>query len=214
MTEDLNCNNIIFKELTKIKEESDELFSPVFSEESLINLKIQIKEGLNKLNIISCIFNLKDLKEDNLGFLGNSEIWAILKRFETENTEEIIIPKIIDFLIDNNNIYENFINNEKVKENIIQFLIDGEMFKYLTVENEYRKLISSSEGSYKAIIKLIKSNKNINNRNFKGYYAGKIKDLEKTNSELMFYKKKAWKEIKEILKKFIIMILKKLKIIF
>ena len=84
MTEDLNFKNNIFKELSTIKNELGEDFESFFYEESQEYLKILVKKGLNELNIIACIFKLIDLKEDNLGFLGTSEIWKMLLNGEKQ----------------------------------------------------------------------------------------------------------------------------------
>ena len=194
MTEDLNSNDNIFKELSTIKNELGEYFEPFFSEESNENVKILIKEGLIQLNIIACIFKLIDLKEDNLGFLGTSEIWKILMADEKNDKNLNLYPYIIDFLNDEKLI--EFGKNEK--KDIILYLIEGKMFKHHRVENEFRDLISISTKSYKDIFEAIDKKDIKKIIKLRSYYTKIMKLLRQLKDKLFKQTKDAWNKWEKI----------------
>ena len=198
MTEDLNSKDNIFKELSTIKNDLGEYFQPFFTEESNENVKILIKEGLNQLNIIASIFKLIDLKEDNVGFLGASEIWKILMNDEKKDKNMNLYPYIIDFLNDriiNEKLIE-FGKNEK--KDIILYLIEGKIFKHLTVENEFKDLISITTKSYKDVFEAIDNNDIKKIIKLKSYYSKIMKLLKQLKDKLFKQTKDAWNKLEKI----------------
>lgn len=198
MTEDLNSKDNIFKELSIIKNDLGEYFKPFFTKESKEKIKILIKEGLNQLNIIACIFKLIDLKEDNVGFLGTSEIWKILMNDEKKDKNVNLYPYIIDFLNDRI-IDEKLIEfGKNEKKDIIIYLIEGKMFKHLTVENEFRDLISITTTSYKDVFEAIDNNDIKKIIKLKSYYTKIMKLLKRLKDKLFRQTKDAWNKLEKI----------------
>ena len=205
ITEDLNSKDIIFKELNEINKELGIDFDAIFASESEHQLKKYIKKGLNLLNIITNIFELKDIKGDNIGFLGKKKIWDILKKEEDikkQKEEYNIIPLILDFLNkkesvedscqdnpkeENNKINEN---REERKKTIIQYLIEEEMFPN-TVENLYKNLIGI-KNLYKSLIAALENNKKLNEFR-KNAYSHLIKKLDLFMDNIFPEKVTAWK---------------------
>ena len=47
----------------------------VFNVNSERKIKQSVETGLNELSVLTSIFQLKDIKGDNIGFVGTEETW-------------------------------------------------------------------------------------------------------------------------------------------
>ena len=109
-----------------------------------------------------------------------------------------LYPYIIDFLNDriiNEKLIE-FGKNEK--KDIILYLIEGKIFKHLTVENEFKDLISITTKSYKDVFEAIDNNDIKKIIKLKSYYSKIMKLLKQLKDKLFKQTKDAWNKLEKI----------------
>ncbi len=185
VTEDLNSESNIFKELKDIKENVEDV-NAVFGINSEFKIKHTVESGLNQLSVLSAIFQLKDIKGDNIGFVGTEEIWKKLvleekeeKRLEEKQESQFLRPIIIDFLNDVTD-ESSTVNRDSQCSSLSQSLIDGEMFRSYSVNMPYSSLIMPYAKHYATIYEAKNGTKTVSSKSA-GFY------IEQARQDDLYY---------------------------
>eukprot|EP00766_Chilomastix_caulleryi_P000542 gnl/Chilomastix_caulleri/153.p1 GENE.gnl/Chilomastix_caulleri/153~~gnl/Chilomastix_caulleri/153.p1 ORF type:complete len:402 (+),score=89.39 gnl/Chilomastix_caulleri/153:286-1491(+) len=165
VTEDLNGGTNEFRELVNVAGDiSDErLIYSVFDPDSPLKIKKSVEEGLNYMSLVTRIFLLRDIKGDNIGFVGSTDHWNELmdevksysksrdhyvEEEESDNNsgdgmkeghnnecmERQLKPMIVDFL--------NHPTNSHDVADVGQYLFDGRMFPSSDFARPYSGLLT------------------------------------------------------------------------
>ena len=209
VTEDLNSEPNVFKELKDIGE-SVENADVVFNVSSESKIKQSVESGLNELSVLTNIFQLKDIKGDNIGFVGTKEIWDKLvheedndndeeeeEECEEEQENQFLRPLIIDFLNETTDESPT-INRDAQRYSLSQGLIDGEMFRSYSANTPYSSLIMPHEKLYTNIYGASEDAK-LWSSNVAGVYAQNARKLKQVTDEFLPKKQKAWHILNEII---------------
>ncbi|MBQ3876233.1 MAG: hypothetical protein II796_01720 [Oscillospiraceae bacterium] len=206
VTEDLNSEPNVFKELKDIGENVENA-DVVFNVNSERKIKQSVEAGLNELSVLTSIFQLKDIKGDNIGFVGTEETWDKLvheednddEEEEEENNEEqenqSLRPFIIDFLNETTDEAPT-VDRDAQRYSLSQSLIDGEMFRSYSANAPYSSLIMPHEKLYTNVYSASKDSKSWSS-NAATVYVQNARKLEQVTAEFLPKKQNAWHILNE-----------------
>ncbi len=181
----------------------------VFNVNSERKIKQSVETGLNELSVLTSIFQLKDIKGDNIGFVGTEETWDKLvheedndnddEEEEEENNEEqenqSLRPFIIDFLNETTDEAPT-VDRDTQRYSLSQSLIDGEMFRSYSANAPYSSLIMPHEKLYTNVYSASKDSKSWSS-NAATVYVQNARKLEQVTAEFLPKKQNAWHILNE-----------------